>query len=78
LFFSPLLSEALEGMTRVRTGSGGYIVAMPSLSLKRRKGHHDKKSKRGKGSPARSGLLRSALGDDDQFEAEVLSGLALR
>jgi hypothetical protein len=61
-------------MTRVRTESGGYIVAMPSLSLKRRKGHHDKKSKRGKESPARSGLLRITLGADDQLEAEVLSG----
>src|SRR5260221_99669 len=46
--------DDLEGMTRVRTDGCGFIVAMPSLSLKRRKGHHNKMSKRGKESPGRN------------------------
>lgn len=51
----------LEGMTHVRTSGGGrLIVAMPSLSLRRRKGSHRKKSKRGKESPARDCLLRTS------------------
>jgi Protein of unknown function (DUF3616) len=66
--------DDLEGMTHVRTGGGSFIVAMPSLSLKRRKGCHRKKSKRGKESPARDCLLRITFGKDDWLEAEVLSG----
>jgi hypothetical protein len=66
--------DDLEGMTHVRTESGSRIVAMPSLSLKQRKGRHNKKSKRGKESAARSCLLRITSGEDDRLEAEVLSG----
>jgi hypothetical protein len=66
--------DDLEGMTRVRTGDGRLMVAMPSLSLKRRKGRHRKKSKQGKDSPARSGLVRMTFGEDDELDAEVLAG----
>jgi hypothetical protein len=66
--------DDLEGMTRVHTEPGSPIVVMPSLSLKRRKGRHSKKSKRGKESAARNCLLRITTGEDDQLEAEVLWG----
>jgi hypothetical protein len=66
--------DDLEGMTLVRMGGGDSIVAIPSLSLKRRKGRHSKKSKRGKESPARDCLLRIIFGEGDQLEAEALSG----
>jgi hypothetical protein len=64
--------DDLEGMTRVRTEGGGFLVAVPSLSLKRRRGRYEKKSKRGKVSPARGCLLRLTLGDDHRLEAEAL------
>ena len=62
----------LEGMTHVRTASGGFLVVNPSLSLKQRKKSHSKKSKRGKESTDRNCLLRISFGEDDQLEAEVL------
>ena len=64
--------DDLEGMTHVRTEGRSLIVAMPSLSLKQRKRRHQKKSKRGKESPARNCLLRISFGEDDRLEAEVL------
>jgi hypothetical protein len=67
--------DDLEGMTHIRTGGGRLIVAMPSFSLKRRKGSHRKRSERGKESPTRDCLLRITFGDDNQLEAEVLSGV---
>jgi hypothetical protein len=64
--------DDLEGMTRVRTDGGSFIVVMPSLSVKQRKGHHAKKSKRGRECAARNCLLRITSGADDRLEAEVL------
>jgi hypothetical protein len=64
--------DDLEGMTHVRTDGGSVIVAMPSLSLKQRKGHHRKKSRRGKESKGRGGLLRIMYREDHRLEAEVL------
>ena len=66
--------DDLEGMTHIPSDGGGVIVAMPSLSLKRRKGHHTKRSKRGKESPERNCLLRITSGAEDQLEAEVIPG----
>jgi hypothetical protein len=66
--------DDLEGMAHVPTDRGGLVIVMPSLSLRRRKKHHDKKSQRGKESAARSCLLRVTLGEGDRLEAEVLSG----
>src|SRR3954463_3379602 len=63
--------DDLEGMTHVRTDGGRFLVAMPSLSLKRRKGRHRKRRERGKESPSRDCLLRITLGDDDRLDAEV-------
>jgi hypothetical protein len=65
--------DDLEGMTRVRTEDGSFIVVMPSFSLKPRKRRHNKKSKRGKECSARHGLLKITFGEDDRLEAEVLS-----
>lgn len=64
--------DDLEGMTHVQTDGGSFVVVMPSLSLKQRKGHHQKKSKRGKEVTARNCLLRITLGEDVRLEAEVL------
>ena len=66
--------DDLEGMTHVRTASGGFLIVNPSLSLKQRKRRHNKKGKRGKESTDRSCLLRISVGEDDQLEAEVLAG----
>lgn len=66
--------DDLEGMTHVRTAGGSFLIVNPSLSLKQRKGRHDKKSKRGKESADRGCLLRISLGEGDQLEAEVLAG----
>jgi hypothetical protein len=66
--------DDLEAMTYVRADRGDFLVAVPSLSLKQRKRHHPKKSKRGKVCIARNCLLKIALGPEEQLEAEVLSG----
>jgi hypothetical protein len=65
--------DDLEGMTHVRTAGGSLLVVMPSLSLKQRKRRRNKKSKRGKESTARNGLLRISFGEGGRLEAEVLS-----
>jgi Protein of unknown function (DUF3616) len=65
--------DDLEGMTHVRAEGRSLLFAIPSLSLKQRKGRHKKKSNRGKESTARSCLLRMSFGEDDRLEAEVLS-----
>lgn len=67
--------DDLEGMTLLREGDARLIVAMPSLSLKRRKGSPRKKSRRGKEAPARDCLLRITFGEGDRLEAEVLRGV---
>jgi hypothetical protein len=64
--------DDLEGMTRVDFDGGAFLVAVPSLSLKQRKGKHEKKSKRGKPSPARNCLLRISMTADGELSAEVL------
>jgi Protein of unknown function (DUF3616) len=65
--------DDLEGMTHVRTASGSLLIVLPSLSLQPRKRRHHKKSKRGKASTARNGLVRIACGEGEQLEAEVLA-----
>src|SRR5262245_730282 len=65
--------DDLEGLTAVRTNGGSLIMAIPSLSLKQRKKRHKKKSKRGKESTARSGLLRISFGNGGRLEAELVS-----
>jgi hypothetical protein len=64
--------DDLEGMAHVPWDGGSFIIVMPSLSLKQRKKRYNKKSKRGKESTARHGLLRITFGENDRLEAEVL------
>jgi hypothetical protein len=66
--------DDLEGMTHIRSDGRSLLVAMPSLSLKQRKGKHKKRSERGKETPERGCLLRINCGDGGQLEAEVLPG----
>src|SRR5262249_42679833 len=74
LGIEPGAVDDLEGMTRVRTAGGGFIVAIPSFSLKRRKGRQNRKSSRGEGASTRNWLLRISFGDEDRLEVEVVSG----
>ena len=67
--------DDLEGMTIVSAGSRRLIFANPSLCLKRRKGQHQKRSKRGKPKAARNCLLRITLAGDE-LEAEILRGIS--
>jgi hypothetical protein len=62
--------DDLEGMTHARTEGRSRLFAVPSLCLKRRKGRHKKRSKRGKECAARNGLLRITFGAEDRLEAE--------
>jgi hypothetical protein len=66
--------DDLEGMTHLRADGRSLIFAVPSLSLKRRKGRHKKKSQRGKECPARHCLLRISVEAHQRLEAEVLPG----
>lgn len=65
--------DDLEGMTVVSENSRQWIFAVPSLSLKRRKGTHEKKGERGKPSAARGCLLRIARAEEG-LDAEMLAG----
>lgn len=66
--------DDLEAMTLVRCEDRTFVFAIPSLSLKRRKRHHKKPSKRGKECAARNCLLRITVGADDQLLGEVVAG----
>jgi hypothetical protein len=66
--------DDLEGLTQATDGGSRFLFASPSFSLKRRKGRHRKKSRRGKPTDARSCLLRVRIGENTAPEAEVLSG----
>jgi hypothetical protein len=66
--------DDLEGMTNARAEGRNLLFAVPSLSLKQRKGRHKKKSRRGKDATARNCLLRISCEANDRLEAEVLSG----
>src|SRR5262245_47941438 len=70
----PGAMDDLEGLTQTTDGGRRYLFASPSLSLKRRKRRHKKKSRRGKSTAARSCLLRVRIGENTAPEAEVLSG----
>lgn len=64
--------DDLEAMTRIEDGGRGFIFAIPSLSLKKKKKQGEKKSKRGKEAPARNGLLRIAIDGDEQLRADLI------
>jgi hypothetical protein len=64
--------DDLEGMTCIQTKSGNVLVAVSSLCLKKRKGQHKKRSKRGKPSPDRNGLLRITIEADQRLVGEVI------
>jgi hypothetical protein len=64
--------DDLEGMALVNIGDRRFIFALSSLSLKKRKKWHRKRSKRGKVFPPRNGMLRISQ-SDGRFVAEIVS-----
>ena len=64
--------DDLEGMAYVPTAGGSLLIVSSSLSLRKRKGRHSKKSERGKASPSRNCLVRISFGEGGRLEAEVL------
>jgi hypothetical protein len=70
----PGVVDDLEGMTHVHAGGRSLLVAIPSFSLKPRKGRHKRKSKRGKPTTARNCLVRISFTEDDRLAAEVVAG----
>jgi hypothetical protein len=65
---------SVDDLEAMATADEKLIFAVPSLSLKKRKKktNHHKKSKRGKAAPARNGLLRVSVRDDQQLQADVI------
>ena len=63
--------DDLEGMAMVETGDRRFIIALPSLSLKKRNRERKKRNKRGKVFPPRNGLLRISESEGDRLSAEV-------
>jgi hypothetical protein len=65
--------DDLEAMALVEDRDRRFILAVPSLSLKRTK-IRKKTARRGEEVPARSSLLRIAIGDEGELRAELLEG----
>ena len=65
--------DDLECMAMAETGDRRFIFALPSLSLKKRKGAHRKKSKRGIAFGPRNGLIRIRDSGGDSLSAELCS-----
>ena len=65
--------DDLEAMALVEEHDRRFIVAIPSLSLKRTK-TGKKKARRGEEVPARSGLLRITIDGEEELRADLLQG----
>ena len=68
----PKTIDDMEGMTFAEENNKKFIFIAPSMSLVKRKKGSKKKRRQGKESPARSGLLRIVLTDNDHLEGEVV------
>lgn len=66
--------DDLEAMALVEDQGRRFILAIPSLSLKRRKTDKKKSARHGEEVPARGGLLRIAVDSDGTLQAELLEG----
>src|SRR5262249_41093552 len=65
--------DDLEGLALVESGDKRSIIALPSLSLKKRKKWREhKRSRRGKVFPPRNGLVRITKDNGNRFLAEVI------
>jgi hypothetical protein len=64
--------DDIEGIELVKTAGRRFLFATSSLSLKRRKKHHGKKSKRGKVASAREAILRIVIDKYEQLQAEII------
>ena len=66
--------EDMEGIELATVAGRTFLFATSSLSLKRRKRNHKKKAKRGKLPAGREAILRIAINEDEQLQAEVIPG----
>nr|WP_281414467.1 DUF3616 domain-containing protein [Rhizobium sp. ARZ01] len=66
--------DDLEAMALVEDQGRRFILAISSLSLKRRKSGKKKAARHGEEVPARDGLLRIAIDGEGRLQAELLQG----
>jgi Protein of unknown function (DUF3616) len=68
----PSAIDDIEGIELVKAAGRRFLFATSSLSLKRRKRYHKKKSKRGKVASARESILRMTIDKYEQLQAEII------